>query len=196
MEKLNGILLDKAKAKNVAAFEELILPFEKLVYNISYRMLGNIQDAKDVSQEVWLKVYKNIAKCKDIESFKAWVCTIANNSCIDFLRKRKSRIQADSIDKIYHSENGDIEMDIEAKDEPSPEDMVIDLERKKAIGEAIGTLNPTHKAMIIYRDINGFTYEEIAEITNQNIGTVKSQISRARGALRKILLNMMEQGKI
>lgn len=188
--------MEKSKYKDLSAFEELIMPYEKLVYNISYRMLGNTEDAKDVSQEVWLKVYKNLSKRNDMDSFKAWVCTITNNACIDFLRKKKVRIKPDSIDVMYQTDEGEAIISIEDKKEATPEEVLISKERKKAIINAVGMLNPVHKAAIIFRDINGFSYEEIAAITSQNIGTVKSQISRARESLRTILLKMKEQEKI
>ncbi|MDR1688496.1 MAG: sigma-70 family RNA polymerase sigma factor [Clostridiales bacterium] len=196
MEKTNAYLFTRAKENDVSAFEELISPYEKLVYNIARRILVNEEDAKDISQEVWLKVYKNISKCKDAGSFKAWVCTIANNSCLDFLRRRKARIQPSSMDKIFQNEDGESDIPVEDKTQIPPEDALIASERKKAIINAINSLGYTHKIMIVYRDLNGLSYEEIAKITGVNIGTVKSQISRARGALKKILVEMKEHEKI
>jgi len=195
MENADRALFARAKLKDISAFEELILPLERLVYSIAYRMLGNTQDAKDASQEVWFKVYKNLSKCKSDRAFKAWVCAIVNNTCLDFLRKRKSRIQTVSTDEFFRGEDEDFENTVADKDSPAPDEILISKERSKAIKAAIGVLNPIHRTMIVYRDIEGFSYEEIASVTGTNIGTVKSQISRARGALRKILSEMREQDK-
>jgi len=189
-------IFKRAKAKDTRAFEELILPYEKLVYNICYRMTGNIDDARDVSQEVWLKVYKNLNKCAGFEMFGAWTRVITNNACLDFLRRKKSRIKPESIDEVLQTGDNGIKTEIEDKNAEDPLKAVIANERREAVTKAINALKPAYKTMIVYRDIQGFTYEEIASATGLNLGTVKSQISRARNTLREIISKKMEQGEI
>jgi RNA polymerase sigma-70 factor (ECF subfamily) len=196
MEKSDASVFAKAKARDSSAFEELIMPFEKLIFNICYRMTGNREDARDVSQEVWFKVFRSLNKCANYEGFKPWVCVIANNACLDFLRRKKARINPESLDDVFWGEDGTMEVQIEDKNAETPLEAVLSKERRQALVSAVNRLGPAYKAVIVYRDINGFSYEEIARITGLNIGTVKSQISRARENLRKILSNMAEQNQI
>ncbi len=178
-------LLNKAASGNIKAFEELIIGYEKLIYNIAFRMFSNTEDAKDISQEVLIKVYKNIDKCKNIKYFKSWLCTVTNNACIDELRRRKGK-EAISLDETLNNEEGAKVMQV-ASDEPTPLDVALNKEQSSEIQQALNKLSEDYKMLIILRDINGFTYNELAEITKSNLGTVKSRLSRARIALREIL---------
>lgn len=188
-------ILESARAGDTEAFRELIIPYEKLVFNIAYRMLGSAEDACDISQEVWIKVYKNLDKCTNYDFFKAWLIRITNNTCIDELRKRKVRISPDSYDKQLETEDSEMELQIKS-DEETPEEQFLSAQRKAALEKAIQKLSPVYKSVIIYRDIQGLSYEEIAKATEQNIGTVKSRISRARSTLKGFVSEMMEQNEI
>jgi RNA polymerase sigma-70 factor (ECF subfamily) len=106
MDSADAALFARAKNRDQAAFGGLIQPFEKLVFNIAYRMLGNTEDAKDASQEVWLKAYRGLPKCKTPATFKSWVCAIANNTCLDFMRRKNARIQTISADEVFCGEDG------------------------------------------------------------------------------------------
>lgn len=172
------------------AFEEFIVDYEKLIYNIAYRMFNNVEDAKDISQEVMIKIYKNISKCTDFSSIKTWVYTITYNTCIDEIRKRKGK-ETKSIDET--TDTGESEVKIQfAGTEPSPEEAFIKKERKILIQNAINKLSQEHKNVIILRDIKELSYDEIANITSLSLGTVKSRIARARKALRDIIIDMSE----
>jgi len=184
-------LINKIARGDFSAFEEFIIDYEKLIYNIAYKMFNNVEDAKDISQEVMIKIYKNISKCRDFKSIKTWVYTITYNACIDEIRKRKGK-QTQSIYEDIDTEDGSIEKQIPSS-EPTPEEVVIKKEKQKMVRNAINKLSYEHKSVIIMRDIEGLSYDDISKITNLSLGTVKSRIARARKSLRDIIVNMEEQ---
>ena len=179
-------LIQDAASGDFRAFEELIIPYEKPIYNYCLRMLCDVYEAEDVSQEVFIKVYKNLKKYQSRTdgSFKSWVYTIANNACIDEIRKRKSRVRPESLDEVYESDGGEMSRQFESG-EITPEEAVIKKERQKIITGAISKLPAEFKQMILLRELRGMSYEEIAKITGIKIGTVKSKISRARAYLKE-----------
>jgi len=187
---IDNNVLDKAKNGDVESFEILIKQYEKLLFNISYRMLSNYEDAKDLTQDSIIKIYRHLDKCTDINSFKSWACKIATNSCIDFIRMKKRRPE-ESIDEKFADEEGEYEKQIDSK-QPTPEQHYIAKERKAIILESINELNDKFKTVIVLRELNGLSYDEISRITNESLGTVKSRISRARSALKEILITKME----
>lgn len=188
MKKPERILIKKSVDGNVDAFEELIKDYEKRAYNIAYRLLKNPEDAMDVVQEAFIKVYKSIKEFKFKSSFSTWVYRIVVNTSIDFMRSKKVVY---SLDETIKCEKGDIKREI-ADYENTPE---IELERKLAkelVQKSIDKLDDIHRTVIILRDIQGFSYDEISEILCCSFGTVKSRISRGRIALKEIILKEME----
>lgn len=194
MQKEEAILIDKAVKGDINSFESLIIKYEKMVFNIAYRVFGNTEDAKDMAQEVFIKFYKNIKKCDNSKSVKTWIYTIAYNTCIDEVRKRKGKSTV-SIDKDIDTDEGSFSKQLPSN-EVTPENAVINKEKTIMIQKAINKLSEEHKILIVYRDINGFSYSEIAEITNLSLGTVKSRLSRARNSLKNIIKKDMEQKNI
>lgn len=177
-------LLENAQNGDNMAFEELILKYEKLIYNVAYRILQNPEDARDISQESLIKIYKNLKNCPHIKAFKNWSCAITTNSCIDYLRYKNKR-QATSLDAKLEEESSNYFQ--VPSDDPSPEQETISKEDAKTLYKAINELSEKDKSMIVLRDINSYSYQEIAEIMDLNIGTVKSKISRARNKLKDAL---------
>jgi len=186
-------LLQQAALGNLEAFEALIQSYERLIYNITYRALGNPEDARDASQEVCIKIYKNIGKCTSIKAFKSWVYTVANNTCIDEIRRRKNKT-ADSLDALVQTDDGTMEKQLRS-DDLTPEENLLLKEKREILQEAILQLSPEHRVLIVLRDIQGLSYDELADTTNTSLGTVKSRLSRARIQLRKILIEIKEQNK-
>jgi len=178
-------LIEKSSKGDVGSFEELIQPYQKKAFNIAYRMLGNVEDASDVTQEALIKIYKSLDKYQGKSSFSTWVYSIVNNTCIDYIRKNKKgnvvyldqEIQAK--DRSYKMELSD-EMN-------TPEYLFEKQETQKIVQDAINQLNVDHREIIVLRDINGFSYQEIATMLNCSEGTVKSRINRARGHLKVLL---------
>lgn len=187
-------LFKLAKNGDIKAFERLILNYEKLIYNVCYRIMSNPYDAKDISQEVLIKVYRNIDKCKDIKAFKSWLYTIINNTCIDEMRKRKGKY-TDSLDStVNNDDEGQINRET-ASNELTPEEELLKSEVVDEVQNAISMLSDNYKILIVLRDINGLSYEEISKITKLPLGTAKSRLSRARKSLKDIILKNREQKK-
>lgn len=178
-------LVDKIIKGEMDTFEKLIDKYQKMVYNLAYRIFNNYSDAEDMTQEVFLKVYKNIEKCSGKGSIKTWIYTIAYNTCIDEVRKRKGKTNF-SLDSTIDSDDGEYNFEVASKEE-TPENYLINKEEIKEIENAINKLSEVHKTLIFLRDIKGFTYNEISEIMEINLGTVKSKLNRARTNLKNIL---------
>ena len=183
-------LLSKAAGGDMAAFETLILQYEKLIYNIAWRIMGNAEDAKDIAQEAILKIYRNLAACKSIDLFKAWAAKITHNTCMDELRRRKNK-STESYDAMVEENREDMHGSGRPVDDP--EAVLLRKELKGMIGDGLNRLSDEHRALVVLRDVQGLSYEEISEITNLPLGTVKSRISRGRSNLKRILLTMMEK---
>lgn len=184
--------IKKAMSGDMEAFEKLVITYEKKVYSIAFNMFGNEHDAYDASQEVFIKLYKNIHSFKFDASFSTWLHRIAMNTCIDEYRKKKRHHQkAYSLDEPIDYEDGEIDRQIK---DPSntPEQYLVQKEQVDEVRKAINDLKEDHKVIIILRDIRGYSYEEISEILKCSVGTVKSRLSRARNALKDIILEQRE----
>jgi len=183
-------LLIKAKSGDIEAFEQLVEVYEKKVFNIALRMIGNYDDANDIAQEVFIRVYKSLGGFKEQSAFSTWIYRITTNVCLDELRKRKNK-KVVYIDEDVKSDDGEIKRQFEAT-EPTPEIVAEKNYVRQVVNDAIQKLSEEHRTVIILRDIQGFSYEEIAKITKCPEGTVKSRINRARQALKDILSTKKE----
>ena len=169
---MSELLLAKARKGDKEAFGQVIYPYERLIYNIAYKYIGNTEDAKDIAQESMLKIYLNIKSCRSMQTFKAWSAKITVNTALDALRKRANRA-------------AEVLEDYPAPETDRPEHVAVVNEDIKQLKEAINSLSEEHRTLIILRDLEGFSYGELAQTTGIAMGTVKSRLSRARLALRE-----------
>lgn len=174
-------LVRRAKAGEIEAFEELITGYEKKIYNTAYRFFHNSEDASDITQEIFIKVYTSLSKFREGSSFSTWVYRIAVNTCIDFYRKKREPTLPIN-EEIASSDSGAAN-----RAHLSPEEAIEKRELRDEIQRAIDKLPEEQRMCIILRDIQGFSYMEIGRILNCSLGTVKSRINRGRRALRDIL---------
>jgi len=177
-------LLTKAKQGDIESFEKLTCSYYTKVFNICYRMLNNTEDANEQAQETFIKAFRYIKDFKGNCSFYTWLYRIATNVCLDYLRKNKSK-------KDISLEQNTFE-DISLKDRLvsdicGPEKVAEMNAQKEAIRQALSKMNEKNRIVIILRDFKGLSYEEVSEIINVPVGTVKSRISRARSELRNLL---------
>lgn len=178
-------LIQKIKHGNTDAFSQLVKMYEKKAFNFAYRMLSDQQEAEDATQEAFLRTFNKIDTFCGNSSFSTWFFTILNNICLDILRKRSRTISAISINQSTDDE-GEFELQVE-DDSPGPYEQLQKKTAQEILEAGIELLSDEHRAVIIMRDINGMEYEDIGKILGISLGTVKSRISRARLALRKIL---------
>ncbi|NLW16778.1 MAG: sigma-70 family RNA polymerase sigma factor [Firmicutes bacterium] len=172
---------------NAAAFEELVIRYEQKVFQLAYRLSGDLDDASDLAQEAFLKVYKYLGQWQGKASFSTWLYRIVTNAFLDDVRKRKRRPPvAVSLDASIPTEDGEVLREFPSTD-AGPEQEYLRLELQQMVQTALSELEPEYRVMLTLRDIQGHSYEEIAQITQLKLGTVKSRISRARAALRKKL---------
>lgn len=175
-----AITIRRAQNGDGNALEELLLAYEKKVYNIAYRLMGSEADAADMAQEALIKIYRSVKGFKGEASFSSWVYRLTVNTCLDGLRKRKRA----PISLEYAMESG---MPMEDIAGDAPEAHALSVERREDIQKAIQMLSDEHRAVVVMRDITGLSYEEIAESIHVSIGTVKSRISRGRQRLKELL---------
>jgi RNA polymerase sigma-70 factor, ECF subfamily len=155
--------------------EEIIKRYLKSVYGFVFRLSGNESETSDITQEVFIKVWKNIKKIDPDKNFKTWIFTIARNTTFDFLRKRKN---------VYFSDEEDV-VDIE----PLPDEVFMRKELGEELEIALSKIRPDFREIILLRYTENLTFEEISEIVGKPLNTVKSHHLRALAALRKLLTN-------
>ncbi len=171
---------------NRAAFSELMRRHQSHVEKVLYHLAPDWQDRSDLCQEVWIRVYRNLPKLQDPVKFKGWLSRIATNLFYDELRKRKRNAPPLSLDAPLSVDDGEVDWEI-ASDMPGPEDNLTTREFHEQLQSAIADLPEAFRTTIVLREIEGLSYEEIAEMTGVNLGTVKSRIARARSRLQEQL---------
>jgi RNA polymerase sigma-70 factor, ECF subfamily len=180
-------ILDRFKKGDPSAFEEIVLKYQDKIYNLCRHMLGNSHDAEDAAQDAFLKAYQALSKFQPEASLYTWLYRIATNTCIDYRKK-----------PIFESLFGDygegeILVHDRASDTPSPEKLYQSKQIDQALQEGLGRLSPKLRAIIILKEIEELTYEEIADTLEISMGTVKSRIARAREELQKLMKKFREQ---
>lgn len=168
------------------AFSALVCKYEKFVYNTSAMITGSRDDAYDVSQEAFIKAYNSLGSFRGDSKFSTWLYAITLNCARDFLRSRKRRA---SVSLTVDGDEGDSQLDL-PDDSPtsSPEEMAEREAEREAVRDAIAQLSENHRQIIMLRDIEGYTYEEISDMLDLEIGTVKSRLNRARLAVKEFLV--------
>lgn len=172
------------------AFADLMARNEKQVYNLCLRMAGDPEDARDLTQESFLKAWRGLQFYKSECSFSTWLYRLSTNVCIDHLRSRKRKGAV----SLSVTDEGGEETELEIPDaEPLPEQQIIHREERQAIAAAMNRLEEEYRTVLTLRVVEDLSYEQIAEVLDLKAGTVKSRIARARIKLKKIL---QENGNI
>lgn len=170
---------------DVNAYEALVKEYEKNVYNLALRMTGNSEDAADMAQEAFIKAYNSLTAFRGDSKFSVWLYRIVSNVCLDFLRSR-SRKQTVSL-STENDEGEEVELDI-ADETHSPEQLLDRSLTRDAVRRGLAALPPDHREILLLREIQGLSYEEIADVLGLEAGTVKSRIFRARKKLCSFLI--------
>jgi len=171
--KADEILMDEIRAGNSQAFDVLIYRYEKSILNYLYRWVGDFHHAEELCQEVFLRVYKSALRFDSNQKFSSWIYRIANNLCIDEYRKNK------------HVKKIDIE-GIEVPSDENLEEIVEKQELQECVKKAVMALPESHRAVLILKHYQNLSYNEIGEILNCPVGTVKSRMHYALMELKKL----------
>ncbi len=180
--------IKEAQKGSVAAFNQLVMAYQGTAYNIAYRVLGTPEAAADACQEAFIKAYKGLGQYKG-GSFKSWLLRIVTNTCYDQIRYKKRR-PATPLDDMM--ENPEDYSEILTDPTDRPEELVLSGELNDLIQWGINQLPEDQAMILVLSDVQGFSYQEISEITSQPLGTVKSRLSRGRQRLRDFLLQKKE----
>lgn len=171
----------------------LISLYEKKIYNICFRMLSSEQDAYDAAQEVCIKIWRQLHSFKGESKLSTWIYRITTNMCLDKLRQAKNKREV-SLFQTFE-DGSEVPRINPSYEEDNTEKIVENKLFQEVLKQALGEIKEEHRMIIVLRDIQYYAYEEIADILQISLGTVKSRISRARGALKKILQQNKEPYK-
>ena len=178
------LLIRRAQRGDADAFEQLLLEHQKNVYNLCYRMAGNPDDAMDLSQETFLRAWRCLDQYQFASAFSTWLYRLCSNICIDFLRRRRRQ---QTVPLTFEDADGEAQTYAVPDAQPLPEEQVELKLTRETLAAAMAQLLPEHRAVLQLRVVNEMSYEQIADVLDIQIGTVKSRLSRARNQLKKIL---------
>lgn len=178
-------LVEKCAAGDAQAFDFLVKRYQSKIINIAYGMLQDKEDAYDVAQEVFIKLYRKIGSFAGVASLDTWIHRVAMNASLDALRKRGRRVQTVPL-AVEDDDAQTCELPI-ADDSAAPEKIVLQNERRRVLLAAIGRLDEKYRSILVLREFEDMDYEQIARVLNLSVGTVKSRLSRAREKLRNLL---------
>ncbi len=184
---LESQLVERAKAQDETAFDQIVELYSDRLYNYIVRMVGNPYDAEDLLQEVFLRAYQGLPSFDGRARLSTWLFQIATNLCIDFYRKRARRVQT----VPYHPEPSDTdetepeEWEFEDTMTPNPLSALLDKELQQVVERALNALSPKLKTVLLLYDVEGLSYEEIAQALRIPMGTVKSRLHLARAEIQK-----------
>lgn len=188
-------LIESIKAGSETAFEEFVSKYEDLIYGFGMKVCGNVEDAKDIMQETFLKAFKSMKTLKSAEALKTWLYRIATNAC--FIKRRRGKFEPDRVlslnelrpsqEELSHSALSDIQV--------RPDDAVLKQELSNTIRKCILSIPPKYSIVLILRDMEGLSAEETGRVLNLTIPTVKIRLHRARLAFKKVLEKQLRRKK-
>jgi len=181
------VSLARLRARDEAAFEELVGRHEREIFQLARRLLGDREEALDATQEVFLRVYRGLPRFRADASLRTWIWGIALNVCRSRLASAARRLQQrlaplETVDA--EGEESPLPLPDPA---PGPEQAAYGAELRDALELALASLTPEHREAVVLRDVQGLEYEEMAAVLGCPLGTVKSRLGRARAALRQAL---------
>ena len=179
----DGELIVKAIAGREESFEELVRRYQRPITNYVYRMLNNYDASLDVTQEIFIKVYNSMARYSPEYKFSTWLYKISHNAAIDYMRRHSIHLQSLEVE----NEDGVYQLQFESK-RPSPEQEREQSEWREEIEAVVKKLPTGYRELIVLRHTQDMSYDEIAEITNLPLGTVKNRLFRAREMMREIFV--------
>jgi RNA polymerase sigma-70 factor (ECF subfamily) len=184
-----GLLIKKCLAGDAVAWEEIVRLHNRRIFNLCYRFTNSSDDAQDLTQDVFIKVYRTLGSY-DVEkgAFVTWLTTLTRNLLVDHFRRSRQDRVTDSIDGSSRDDDDSLTLSDRLEDrEPSPDDRLASKETQKLVRQALTRLSPDLREAVILRDLQDMDYKEIAEVLRVPEGTVKSRINRGRTELARLL---------
>jgi RNA polymerase sigma-70 factor (ECF subfamily) len=179
-------LVERARRGDSTAFSELVRRYQRKAYSVALGMLRDADDARDVSQDAFLKVHRSLSTFEGDAQFFTWLYRIVMNLCIDHLRKRRG--QRIEFDETVGQEGGDPTGISPHRIGFDPQEALKNKELRRSLMEALQKLTPAHRAILIMREVDGLSYQEMADILGCSIGTVMSRLFHARKKMQGMLL--------
>jgi RNA polymerase sigma-70 factor, ECF subfamily len=185
-------LISRLRARDLSAFEELVAHFERPVYALCFRLLGDPEEARDATQETFLKVYRGLGGFRGEAGLKTWIYRIAINQAMNQKRwwRRRKREETISLD-ITRGQSDTTIGNLLPGPGSSPEEQAISSERERNVMRALGEIKEEYRIALMLREIEELSYEEIAQTLSISIGTVKSRIARGREELRRRIRELL-----
>ncbi|RMG55861.1 MAG: sigma-70 family RNA polymerase sigma factor [Acidobacteria bacterium] len=180
--------VERVRQGDRSAFEWLVMRYQPNIYGLLYRLIGDAEEARDLAQETFLRVYQKIDQFRGEASLKTWIYRIALRQAANHRRwwQRRGRDRMVSLDGPQNGQQRAV-IDTLPDKGPNSEQVLIDRERQRRLEWALRQVKPSYRVAVILRDVEGCSYEEIAHILRISIGTVKSRIARGRERLRQVL---------
>jgi RNA polymerase sigma-70 factor (ECF subfamily) len=190
-----AMLVRRCISGDAAAWEEIVQRYHRRIYNICYRFAGSGDDAQDLTQEVFIKMYRTLNSYDvDRGAFMTWVTTVTRNLLVDHFRKTKQERLTDSLDTTSSGHEDAMPLSEQIPDRgPSPDSRVQSREAKETVHQALQKLSPELREAVILRDLQDLDYREIATVLKVPEGTVKSRINRGRAELARLLQRTYRQ---
>jgi RNA polymerase sigma-70 factor, ECF subfamily len=170
-------LVDRALAGDLSAFETLVERYRDVVFRVAARIVGR-DEAEDVSQDAFLRAFHRLSDFRGDAPFRVWLLRITRNAALNYQARRRAE-PVEAVETLIGSKPGGVER--------MPAERLEGRERRERLERKVRRLSPTHRVVLILRDIEGLTYEEIADVTDTPLGSVKGRLHRARGELIEML---------
>ena len=183
-------LVDRARRDDISAYDELVRRFQERIYATIYHMTSNHEDANDLAQDTFVKAYRALKSFKGDSSFYTWIYRIAVNKTINFLKQRKNRVQMSLNDLDFNAEN-DPDLVALVSDKTPRRDLGL-AELQEKLNGALQKLSEHHRMVVTLHDIQGLSHEEIGNVMDCNVGTVRSRLFYARQQLQALLSDYLK----
>lgn len=186
------MLVKKAQNNDLSAFEELVRLYQNKVYGLCLHLAGNHSDAQDLAQEAFIRAYRALASFRNEADFGTWMHRITVNIWLNFKRRNSARPVV-FLDEPFKGEDGsELQRDV-ADNNGDPLQSLEEKEFRGLVRSALGSLSEEHRTVLVLREIEGYSYEEVARMLDCSLGTVKSRLNRAREAMRRIMTEMASE---
>lgn len=193
MDDKTRALVRKAQNNDLSAFDELVRLYQNKVYALCTHLAGNHADAQDLAQEAFIRAFRAMGSFRNDADFGTWMHRITVNLWLNLKRKNSGRPPVAYLDEPYQGEDGsDVQREI-ADGDGDPLQLLEEKEYRGLVRAALGSLSKEHRSVLVLREIEGYSYEEVSQMLGCSLGTVKSRLSRAREVMRRVMNDLARE---